>query len=221
MPDEQERPGDPRPESRFFEPTDRCPHPVRWTSTDGDSTELEVTELVAALVRAVQPDFVIETGAAFGQTTEAITRALWRNGHGRLFSFETDKERNEATADRLLAVERELGHDEAADDEDYYERLSAPLRCTILRRDPQTWFVAASYPPIDLLFLDTTRDARVDEFLHFHPHMRAGTVAVFHDSAWDMGPLRGWIENALVTPGLVRAIDLPTPRGVTICEVLK
>jgi hypothetical protein len=36
--------------------------------------------LVAAFVRALQPETVLETGSAFGQTAEAIGRALAANG---------------------------------------------------------------------------------------------------------------------------------------------
>jgi hypothetical protein len=59
-------------EARFTPPRPDCPHPEWWTSTDDDSTECEVTALVAAFVVALQPELVIETGTAFGQTAEAI-----------------------------------------------------------------------------------------------------------------------------------------------------
>jgi hypothetical protein len=71
-------------EARFTAPRADCPHPEYWHSTDSDSTEIEVTELVAAFVRAPQPETVLETGSAFGQTAEAIRRTLAANGHGRL-----------------------------------------------------------------------------------------------------------------------------------------
>lgn len=192
-------PGKPQPESRFFTPTVRCPHPERWTATDGDSTEREVAALIGALVVAVQPDVVVETGTAFGETTRRITAALMKNGRGHLYSLETDPKRI-----------------------DYVKRHSPPEHAsfwTLVEESSLEWMVPPG-PNIDLLFSDTARDIRIEEVLRFLPRMHAGSLAVVHDSSWDAGPLRGWIENSLVTPGLVRAIDLPTPRGLTICEVL-
>src|SRR4051812_32344071 len=82
-----------RPESSWTKPREDCPHPEWWTATDGDSTETEVTELVAAFVRALQPQYVVETGTAFGQTSRAIGKALKRNGHGHLDTLEVDPHR--------------------------------------------------------------------------------------------------------------------------------
>lgn len=67
-------------EARFTPPRPECPYPEWWTSTDVDSTECEVTALVAAFVVALQPELVIETGTAFGQTAEAIGHAVAANG---------------------------------------------------------------------------------------------------------------------------------------------
>ncbi len=76
------------PESTWTPSRPDCPYPERWSSVDAYATESEVTELVAAMVRALQPEFVIETGSWVGTTTQAIGEALVRNGHGELISLE-------------------------------------------------------------------------------------------------------------------------------------
>lgn len=197
---EQELPGPPQPESRYFNPTVRCPNPACWHSTDGDSTEIEVSEFIGALCRAAQPDLVVETGAAWGQTTLALAIALAQNGHGKLISLETDAERADYARRRV-------------------EESVPDWFWAVLEESSLEWTPAVTQR-IDVLFSDTAREIRVDEILRFQPWLRQGTLVVVHDSAWDMGPLRGWLENNFVGPGFARAIDLPTPRGLTILEWL-
>lgn len=81
----------PSPESHFTRPRADCPHPEWWHAADVDSTEIEVSELVAAFVRALQPQVVVETGTAWGQTAELAGRALARNRHGHLWTLEPDR----------------------------------------------------------------------------------------------------------------------------------
>lgn len=76
------------PESLFSPPWESCPHPERWHAHDGMATEVEVLELVAAFVRATQPDLVVETGTHRGFGAEAIGEALLRNEHGHLITLE-------------------------------------------------------------------------------------------------------------------------------------
>ena len=186
-----------QPESRFQDPTEWCPHPERWHATDGDSTEQEVTELIAAFARALQPDLVIETGSGFGQTTALLAESLWLNGQGRLVSFETNADRLEQVQDRVAHI---------------------PARFWELRNEDVREWVPLGV--IDLAFLDTTREVRVDDFLYLRSWFRRGSVVLFHDSLPYGVPLRGWIENEIIRPGYAAAVDLPTPRGLTICGVL-
>jgi predicted O-methyltransferase YrrM len=181
------------PEDRFTKPRDDCPHPERWTSTDRESTETEVVELVAGFVRALQPDFVLETGTAYGICAAAIGRALARNGQGRLVTLEVDPERVRLAraATRRLPVE--------------------VLEIGSLDYEPDDW--------IDFAWFDSLTSLRVPEFRRFLPRMHAGTIVGFHDT----GPhfaLLGETE-ALVHEGLLRTINLPTPRGVTFGQPLR
>ena len=47
-------------ESRWKTANDRCPYPERWHSTDEESTEIEVSELVAALVEVANVTAIVE-----------------------------------------------------------------------------------------------------------------------------------------------------------------
>lgn len=196
-------PGTRAPESRFIAADERCPHPERWHSTDGDSTEAEVSELIGGLVRALQPDVVVETGAAFGQTTTVIAKALRGNEHGHVYSLETDPARVEYARDALLFY-------------DPYEHAE------IVEASSLEWEPPA---PIDLLFSDSNYETRVPEFLHFRPWLRAGSIVVFHDTAPERGAhripsgndLRSEIEAQL--GAILSFVHLPTPRGVTIAGV--
>lgn len=195
-------PSSPLPESRFFEPSERCPVPGFYHSIDGDSTECEVAEFIGALVRVAQPEYVVELGAAFGETTEQIVTALIRNGHGRLVTLEVDPVRAQYVRERLSA-----------------DPISARGRWEVVEQSSLEWLPPPDAPPIGVLFSDTLRDIRVQELLRFLPFMRPCGLAAVHDSGWDVGAIRGNLEQALVKPGLARAIDFPTARGLTLLEL--
>lgn len=191
------------PESRFTSPTHRCPEPGNWTSADDHSTEREVSELVAGLVRGLQPDMVIETGAAFGQTTELIGHALVANEHGWLYSFEPDLDRHAYALGRTI-----------------------DLPVGILPVES----IGEWEPPgeIGFAFFDSLFDLRVPEFRHYRQWMTDRTIVAFHDTAPQAGggQLGDWydlatqIEYELVRGGAIRTISLPTPRGLVIGQVL-
>lgn len=193
-------PGPPDCEDRFTEPTALCPHPEHWTSTDGDSTEVEVSALVGGLVRGLQPDYCVETGAAWGQTSEAIGRALSENGHGRLVTIEVDPVRAGATALRCVG-----------------------LPVAVFHGHSMGWTPEGI---IDFAFFDSFYELRVPEFQAMRPFMRRGTIVAFHDSAPEHGShripsgrdLRCEIDAELGEA--LRFIHLPTPRGITIGEVM-
>ncbi len=54
-----------------------------------------------AIVRALQPDLVYETGTHGGLGSLAIASALRENGHGRLITFDIDPRAGEMLTDRL------------------------------------------------------------------------------------------------------------------------
>lgn len=184
------------PESEFTRPSGWCPEPHRWHATDDHSTEIEVSALIAGMVRGLQPDVVVETGAAWGQTAEAIGLVLRGNGHGHLWSLEVDPER--------VA---------------YARKRCDGLPVTVLEQSSLEFT-----PPdgVGLAFFDSLFPTRVPEFERYRPHMAQGCVVVFHDSA----PLHGGGQfpddrDLMQTLNLldIPLLHLRTPRGVTIGQV--
>jgi predicted O-methyltransferase YrrM len=175
-------------ESTWTKARPDCPHPEWWSSTDPQSTELEVSELVAAFVRALQPEYVLETGTCIGQTAEIIGRALEANGHGRLETLETDPERAAFSRQRCDG-----------------------LPVSVLET-PSLEFAPPS--PIDFAWLDSRTELRVAEFERFKPHLSPWAVVGFHDTSPHQGVWGRAVESL---PG-TRAIRLRTPRGVTFVE---
>lgn len=168
-----------------------CPHPEWWHSTDPQSTELEVTELVAAFTRALQPEYVIETGTCVGQTAEAIGRALKANSHGRLVTLENEPDRAEYSRNRCegLPVEVVVGES--------------------LEFTPTQ--------PVDFAWLDSRTELRVPEFEHLRPWLHEGSIVGFHDTSPHQGVWGSHVEALSRT----RPIRLRTPRGVTFVEILE
>lgn len=147
-------------EDQHTPPRTDCPHPEWWHADDGQGTEHEVTELVAAFVRALQPEHCIETGSYMGQTSVAIAHALHRNGHGYLDTFEIDKERAFVTHTKL-APWRE------------YARVH---ECPVTDYDPID---------VDFAFIDSETDVRLDEFAHMVTASSNSAVFIFHDTRFD------------------------------------
>ena len=75
-----------------------------WSCEHPDASEDEVVELLGSLVRAEKPKVSVEVGAHIGVATEAIGRALERNGRGHLHSFELDPTRAAEAAARCAGL---------------------------------------------------------------------------------------------------------------------
>lgn len=180
------------PESTFTGARAFCPRPERWHSPDIQATESEVAMLVAALVRATQPDQVVETGTYLGHTAYLIGQTLDLSGHGHLTTLERDPELAEQA--RSLCV---------------------GLPVTVVTGDTLE-FTPSS--PIDFAWFDSGPDIRADEFRRLHPHMHGQTVVGFHDcgpqhSVW--GQVMELIQDGL----LERPLLIHSPRGVCFANV--
>lgn len=178
-------------ESRFTEPSELCPYPERWHSADADSTELEVTSLVAGFVAALRPDFVLETGTAWGQTAVAVGNQL---SHGHLFTLEPDAARAAASRSRCEG-----------------------LPVTVVEASSMEW-VPPEGVKFGFCWFDSLTPLRQPEFLRYRKWMQPGAVVGFHDTAPHQGGLRDEIMG-LEQAGLLLPIFLNTPRGVCFAEV--
>lgn len=177
-------------EDEFTKAHSECLRPGLWTATDAQSTEIEVTELVGAFIRATQPEYVVETGTFHGNTALAIGEALVRNGHGHLDTIEIDRDRARIAAKRC-------------------EHLPVHVICgSSAGFDPSE--------PIGFAWFDSLLDLRVPEFERFYPHMAPGCVVGFHDTGPHMGNLGSQIRSL----AQIRPMFLHTPRGVCFAEVM-
>jgi predicted O-methyltransferase YrrM len=180
-------------EARFTVATDFCPNPERWTSADSDSTEFEVLELIGSLVRALQPEIVVETGSAFGYGSREIGKALKKNGHGRLYSLEYDPLRVNIARNRCQGLPVE-----------------------IVQTDSLDWTPPG---PIGFAFFDSLTNLRVPEFRAYQPWLLPGTTIAFHDAAPQHDLYDRWLLP-LEASGAIKMIRLHNPRGLALAEVL-
>ena len=185
-----------KPESRFTSPTELCPHPERWCSEDDQATELQVMELVAAFVRALQPDYVLETGTHLGYCAEKIGVALEENEKGELTSIEIDGERACKARERCSGLPVEI------------------ICCSSLIWSPPPGTV------IDFAWLDSGGGSlRIEEFWRFRQYFRRGAIIGIHDTAPHQGNIRALVDVTGEDVS-IRYIHLPTPRGVSFLEVM-
>lgn len=182
------------PESVFTGAREFCPRPDRWHSPDIEATEIEVTEAIAAMVRAIQPSNVIETGTYRGHTAYAIGRALALNGRGHLYSIEIDEK---------FSAEAKI--------------WCRDLPVTIVTGD--TLEFTPDWP-IDFAWFDSSISIRGSEFRRFHEHMHEQTIVGFHD----VGPQHKVFGQVmeLVADGLISSpLIIHSPRGACFANVLK
>lgn len=191
-------------ESRFTPPRPDCPHPERWHSPDSDSTEIEVSRLVAAFVEALRPDLVIETGTAFGQTAELIGDALGPVANTWLITFEPDAERARQARQRCIATRVEVRE----------EPSLVGIQSLIDATD-------GNHPPVGFAWLDSLLELRAQELRLIRPLLSPGAIVGVHDcgepghtkySEFSQG-----IAQEAQRLGFTR-ISLPTPRGVTFLQ---
>lgn len=170
-----------------------CRHPERYSARSPKSAEDQVITLLAAIVEAVQPDFVLETGTHHAHASVALAAALQRNGRGHLDTVERDAR----LASRAAGV-------------------LANYPATVHVADANTWT-----PPTGrtygVAFFDT--DDKLQLADQFHRMWQLGHIPQFATVAFhDTGT--AWPTRATLAPleadGILGLWDVPTPRGVTI-----
>jgi predicted O-methyltransferase YrrM len=190
-------------ESRFTEPRADCPYPERWHSPDSDSTEIEVSRLVAAFVEALRPDCVLETGTAFGQTAELIGKALKTGAPGAsLITFEVDPVRIIQARGRVVGLPVQVSRESSLEG---IERLESEG----MRKQ------------FGFAWLDSLFELRVPELRAIRPLLTPGAIVGIHDCG-EPGHTKYnnfAREVALEADRLAFGrISLPTPRGVTFLQ---
>lgn len=170
-------------------------NPDRWTSSTGKGTEHQVITLLAALVEALQPDAVLETGTWTGDATLAMAQTLAPMRHDpHLWSLEINAEVADAARKRL-----------------------AGLPVTVVTVDAAEW-----EPPkgvlFDFAFFDTDGKASLaQQAERYLPWMRPHSIFAVHDTGTQW-PTQRHLDD-MASRDLIRVVRLPTPRGVTLCEV--
>lgn len=176
-------------ESEYTPPTEICPHPVWWSAENIMATEVEISMLVAALVRATQPDFIVEVGTHYGQTAERIAEAVKLNGHGKAVSLEIDLGMYQSAMNRCLQSDIEL---KLVDSLQYIPPV-----------------------PIDFLFVDGALD-RCADVRHFLPYMAPRGMICVHDTAHP--PYSDQVPEILDLCGGSH-IQIDCPRGFLIIKL--
>lgn len=174
-------------ESLNHPPTELCPHPEWWHAWNPVSTEVEVSMLVAALVKAIQPEHVLEIGSHYGQTTERIALVIRENGHGEFTSLEFNPELAGSARARC------------------WEFLDKQVKIVVIN---SLEYIPPH--PIDFLFIDG-QDARADDLEYYLPYLAEHCMVVMHDTDYYLyetdRALRMWKGDH---------IQIHSPRGLLV-----
>ncbi len=159
------------------------------------ATESDVSRFLGDLARVLKPDVVLETGSYRGYTSLAIGLALAELKRGHLTTVEIKAVDAEMTRQRCLG-----------------------LPVTVLTNRSQH---IEPPGPIDLLFLDSGWEDRMQELRYFRQWASPRCVIAVHDSAVPesypgvpgfFASLDAVVAEQLVQPWL----KLPTPRGLAL-----
>jgi predicted O-methyltransferase YrrM len=179
----------------YTEPSLECPEPRLWSMYDPQTAEKEVLDLLYALVRALKPRLVVETGTFSGISSTYIARAMRENGLGQLITCEIDP----------LVHQNACGRFRAAG-------LSTIIDCRLgssldLKIDDQ----------IDLLYCDSDLKARGVEVRRFLHNLNPFGLILMHDAGSRFKVVR---EAALQmeSEGLISVVLVSTPRGLVIAQ---
>lgn len=123
-----------------------------------------------ALVRATQPDHVVETGTQLGLGSCAIAAALVQNGHGRLTTIDTDPE---------------AGY-----------LIEEPLASVVDRRIASSVEVLKELRDVDMFLHDSlhTYQYEASELAAVAPNLSPAAI-VLSDNAHDSSALSDWAER--------------------------
>ena len=182
-------------QSEWVPATPECPHPEHWRMLDAQSAELEVLDLLHALVIAVKPRLIVETGTFIGHSTIRMAEGLKQNGFGRIIAIEYDP--------AVLAKAKQ--NIETAGLADWIECRNASSL------DAQ---VAGE---IDMLYSDSDVNIREQEVRRFLPQIRPRGLVLVHDASSHFKVVRD-AALRLEREGLLSVVLLSTPRGLVVAQ---
>jgi len=176
-------------------------------------TEVEVSELLWALIRMLKPELVLETGTHKGISSSYIAQGMEDNQKGQLITFEIIA----ALQKQAVQLWTDLG---------LTHRITSVLQ-DALRFDPQD-------QQFDMLFLDSEPQLRFDEFIRFFPNLKPGGLIIIHDLHpslghygslhpdhgiydWPYGDFRKKL-GPYIKNHQVQTFSFSTPRGISIFQ---
>lgn len=171
--------------------TSNCKNPQLFSMNSRIGSETEVHRFLKALTVMLKPKFVLETGTYEGDGTISFAEGVMQNGFGQVVSLEYNSVLAETARQKLYNYPVEV------------------VTCNSLNYIPTE--------QIDLLFLDSKRTLRREEFLRFRPFLHNKSVIIWHDSSYR--PQNHAVfdaVNELYEAGIIDRLLLPTPRGITL-----
>lgn len=164
----------------------------KWAYDGSRSTEREVAEFLAGLIRVTKPAVVVETGTFLGTTTKRLAAALVVNEYGHLWTVENDPELASKYA------EMELG------------------RTTFVNADSLAWAIKDSPVEIDLGFVDCGEPTHRLAVLDFLRHSIApGGFIALHDHIF-YDDLKEDAEEIMHSPA---SLTIPAVNGLLVWQV--
>ena len=179
----------------YHRATPECPEPRLWSMYDSMTAEVEVLEFLRAVVTAIKPRLVVETGTFMGVSTLWIAEGLKANGRGKVVTCECDP--------KICAKAKErIESSGLAEWIDFREESSLEIRVE---------------GEIDLLYSDSDLPLREQEVRRFLPQMNPNGLILMHDASSHLKVVR---EAALKleAEGLLSVVLLPSPRGLAVAQ---
>lgn len=171
--------------------TSNCKKPQLFSMNSRIGSETEVHRFLKALTIMLKPSFILETGTYEGNGTIAFAEGIMQNGFGQVVSLEYNPNLAETARQKLSSYSVEV------------------VTCNSLEYIPTR--------QIDLLFLDSKRTLRREEFLRFRPFLHSKSVIIWHDSSYRVQNHAVFdAVNELYEANIIDRLLLPTPRGITL-----